>query len=93
MSYFSPCHAGCTVQVKDKESMQKTNLLSIEKVGTEDEANSTASVNEPSLSRHFCRLSLIHRPNVAYCNHIKRFERFHFHRTRSLRRKYLGHFL
>ena len=33
VSYFSPCHAGCMVQVKDKESMQKTNLLSIEKVG------------------------------------------------------------
>lgn len=31
VSYFSPCHAGCTVQVKDKEKMKKTNLLSIEK--------------------------------------------------------------
>ena len=35
----------------------------------------------------------IHRPNVAYCNHIRRFERFHFHRMHSLRQKYLGHFL
>ena len=35
----------------------------------------------------------IHCPNVAYCNHIRRFERFHFHRMHSLRQKYLGHFL
>ena len=49
VSYFSPCHAGCTVQVKDKEKMKKTNLLSIEKVGTEDKAKSTTSGKEPRL--------------------------------------------
>ena len=53
MSYFSPCHAGCTVQVKDKEKMKKTNLLSIEKVGTEDEAESTTSRKEPRLKPSF----------------------------------------
>lgn len=53
VSYFSPCHAGCTVQVKDKEKMKKTNLLSIEKVGTEDEAESTTSGNEPRLKPSF----------------------------------------
>ena len=33
ISYFSPCHAGCTVRVKDRKKRSKNNLLDIEQVG------------------------------------------------------------
>lgn len=43
ISYFSPCHAGCTVRVKDRKKTPKTNLLDIEQVGTLIYSNSRQS--------------------------------------------------